>query len=123
MANTPTGPVTRSRAKAMQDKVNPLLSLHQFDLSMDGLLPQADVLCVLRYEPDVDLSTGQGVKGGEGPDDGDREDDEQVATGEVPGNSSTTGRDAVLPATRYYRPTSGQLPGFASVRGPAVTRK
>ena len=58
---------------------------------------QADVLCVLRYEPGVDLSTGQGVKGGEGPEDGDQEDGEQVATGEVPGKFGTTGR-AVLPA-------------------------
>ena len=105
MTDTPTGPMTRSRAKPMQDKVNSLLSLHQFDLSMDGLLPQADVLCVLRYEPDVDLSTGQGIKGGEGPEDGDRDDGEQAATGEVPGKSSTTGRGAVLPAN--YRPTAG----------------
>ena len=58
----------------------------------------------LRYEPDVDLSTGQGVKGGEGPEDGDREGDEQVATGEVPGNSGTTGHP-VLPAN--FRPTAG----------------
>ena len=42
----------------MQDKLNSLLSLRQFDLSMDGLLPKEDVLCVLRYDPDIDLSTG-----------------------------------------------------------------
>ena len=74
---------------------------------MDGLLPQADVLCVLRYEPDVDPSTGQGVKGGEGPKDGDREDGEQDATSEFPGKSGTTGLGAGLPAGRYYRPTTG----------------
>ena len=103
MTDTHTGPMTRSRAKAMQDKVNSLLSLHQVDLSMDGLLPQADVLCVLRYKPDVDPSTGQGVKGGEAPEDGDREDGEQAATGEVPGKSGTTGR-AVLPANSRNSP-------------------
>ena len=62
MTDTPTGPMTRSRAKAMQDKVNSLLSLHQFNLSMDGLLPQADTLCILRYEPnEKDLEDEGGV--------------------------------------------------------------
>ena len=84
MTDMPTGPMTRSRAKAMQDK---------------------------------------GVKGGEGPEDGDREDGEQVATGEVPGKSGTTGCGAVLPAGRYYRPTTGQLLEMLPVRGPTVTRK
>ena len=86
---------------------------------MDGLLPKADVLCVLRYEPDVDLSTGQGVRG---------ERDlktviEKMMNKSQPEKSQET---PVLPAaTRYYRPpgTTGQLPEFASVRGPAVTRK
>ena len=69
MTDTPTGPMTRSRAKAMQDKVNSLLSLHQFNLSMDGLLPQADTLCILRYEPDEkDLED----EGGVGQDDEDQ---------------------------------------------------
>ena len=40
MTDTPTGPMTRSRAKDIQHKVNSLLSHYQFDLSMDGLLPQ-----------------------------------------------------------------------------------
>ena len=64
MTDTPTGPMTRSRAKAMQDKVNSLLSLHQFNLSMDGLLPQADMLCVLSYEPNVDPSVDKEAKEG-----------------------------------------------------------
>ena len=50
MTDTPKGPMIRSRAKAIQDKVNSLLSLHQFNLAIDGLLPPADTLCILRYE-------------------------------------------------------------------------
>ena len=50
----------------MQDKVNSLLSLHQFNLSMDGLLPQTDTLCILRYEPDEkDLEHEGGVGQGD----------------------------------------------------------
>ena len=71
MTDMPMGPMTRSRAKAMQDKVNSLLSLHQLNLSMDGLLPQADMLCVLRYESNVDPSVDKEAKEGGGPGDGD----------------------------------------------------
>ena len=56
MTDTPKGPMTWSRAKAIQDKMNSLLSLTQFNLSMDGSLPQADVLCILRYEPYIDTN-------------------------------------------------------------------
>ena len=83
---------------------------------MDGLLPQADVLCVLRYEPDVDLSTGQGFKG--------ERDLKMVKVNKSQPEKSQ--ENPVLPAaTRYYRPgdTTGQLLEFATIRGPAVTRK
>ena len=56
MTDTPTGPMTRSREKAIQAKMNSLLSFQHFDLSMDGLIPQADTLCILSYEPDDDPS-------------------------------------------------------------------
>ena len=62
----PIGPMTRSRSKAIQDKVNSLLSLHQFNLSMDDLLPQADMLRILRYEPDGDFSLDMEGKEGDG---------------------------------------------------------
>ena len=120
MTDMPTGAITRSRAKAMQVKVNSLLSLHQFNLSMDGLLPQADTLCVLRYEPNVNRSVDKEAKeakegGGPGEDDEQAADQEEAqvkkahgekqSREEVPGKSDTTGLGAVLPAN--YRPTSG----------------
>ena len=79
MTDTSTGSMTRLRSKAMQDKVNSLLFLHQFNLSMDDMLPQADMLCVLRYEPNIDPSVDKEAKEGGGPGDGDREDTKRAA--------------------------------------------
>ena len=47
----PSGPMTRSRAKAIHDKVNSFLYMCDFDPTMDGILPHANALCILRYEP------------------------------------------------------------------------
>ena len=46
--------MTRSRAKAIHDKVNSLLSLHTFDVSVNGSLPHGDTLCMLSYEPPME---------------------------------------------------------------------
>ena len=43
--------MTRSRAKAIHDKVNSFLYMSDFDPTMDGMLPHANALCVLRHEP------------------------------------------------------------------------
>ena len=47
----PSGPMTRSRAKAIHDKVNSFLYMCDFDPIVDGMLPHANALCILRYEP------------------------------------------------------------------------
>ncbi|KAK1663838.1 hypothetical protein QYE76_051997 [Lolium multiflorum] len=47
----PRGPMTRARVKALHDKVNSLLTTLDLDTPLDGLLPQADMLCVIMYEP------------------------------------------------------------------------
>jgi hypothetical protein len=41
----------RARAKAIHQEVNSLLSTYTLNTSLDGMLPHADILCVLRYEP------------------------------------------------------------------------
>ena len=49
---TPTdGPLTRARVKLLQAKVNSLLSLCDFDSTLDGMLLHPNTLCILRYEP------------------------------------------------------------------------
>src|SRR5215217_3431671 len=45
----PSGPMTRARAKALHDKVNSLLTTLDLDTPLDGMLPHAETLCVIRY--------------------------------------------------------------------------
>jgi hypothetical protein len=42
--------MTRARVKALHDKVNSLLITLDLGIPLDGLLPHADTLCVIRYE-------------------------------------------------------------------------
>jgi hypothetical protein len=44
-----SGPMTRARAKAIHDKVNSLLTTLDLDTPLDGMLPHAETLCVIRY--------------------------------------------------------------------------
>ena len=46
---TPLGPMTRARAKAIEDKVNSLLSELPLDTHETWLLPQEETLSVIRY--------------------------------------------------------------------------
>src|SRR4051812_36498584 len=48
--SSPSGPMTRARAKLLQAKVNSLLSLCDFDTPLDGLLLHTHTLCIIRYE-------------------------------------------------------------------------
>ncbi|KAK1601954.1 hypothetical protein QYE76_027059 [Lolium multiflorum] len=50
----PSGPMTRARAKAIHDKVNSLLTTLDLGTPLDGMLPHADVLCVIRYKAHQD---------------------------------------------------------------------
>ena len=47
----PSGPLTRARARAMQQKVNSLLSTLDLGTYLDGMLFTSDTLCVIRYIP------------------------------------------------------------------------
>jgi hypothetical protein len=49
--SSPTGPLTRSRAKAIHDKLNSLLSTCDFDTILDRLLLHANTLCTIRCQP------------------------------------------------------------------------
>ena len=46
---TPLGPMTRARAKAIEDKVNSLLSELPLSTYETWLLPHAETLCVIKY--------------------------------------------------------------------------
>lgn len=46
----PSGPMTRSRARALKTEVTSLLSQFHFDDHKTWLLPQTETLCILRYQ-------------------------------------------------------------------------
>ncbi|KAK1665420.1 hypothetical protein QYE76_053579 [Lolium multiflorum] len=46
--------MTRARVKALHDKVNSLLTTLDLGTPLDGMLPHADVLCVIRYKEHQD---------------------------------------------------------------------
>lgn len=50
----PSGAMTRARVKALHDKVNSLLTTLDLGTPLDGLLPHADTLCVIRYKEHQD---------------------------------------------------------------------
>ena len=47
---TPLGPMTRARAKAIEDKVNSLLSELPLSMHETWLLPKSEVLCTIRHQ-------------------------------------------------------------------------
>ena len=49
---TPIGPTTRTRAKAIEDKVNSLLSELPLSMHETWLLPKSELLCMIRYQKD-----------------------------------------------------------------------
>ena len=57
----PSGPMTRARVKALHDKVNSILATLDLDTPLDGMLPHAETLCVIRYKDH------QGYEGEEAP--------------------------------------------------------
>jgi hypothetical protein len=60
----PSGPITRARVKVLHDEVNSFLTILDLGTPLDGMLPHADVLCVIRYkehqDPERTMHHGQG---------------------------------------------------------------
>src|SRR4051812_11868506 len=81
----PSGPMTRSRARALETEVTSLLSQFHFDEHETWLLPQTETLCILRYQG---VSHGDAVEQGES-----KEEDEHQ---ELEGNPAVP-EPAVLP--------------------------
>ena len=77
--------MTRSRAQAIHDKVNSLLTLHTFDVAVNGVLPHGTTLCVLRYEPPKERQDDAGSDQEKGHDavKKDREDGQEDASKKV----------------------------------------
>ena len=70
----PSGPMTRSRARALKTEVTSLLSQFHFDEHETWLLPQTETLCILRYQG---VSHGEARKQGKPEVEDMREDGEE----------------------------------------------
>ena len=71
--------MTRSRANAIHDKMNSFLYMCDLDPTLDGTLPHANALCILRFDPQ-ELLHGRKEAGQE---DGRKEGREEEAPGSV----------------------------------------
>ena len=72
---SPNGQMTRSRVKALHDKVTSLLSMCDLDTPLKGLLLHSDTLCILRNHLDDDPQWSGGDEQEKVQDDG--EDDQE----------------------------------------------
>ena len=99
-STTPIGPITRSRAKAIHDKVNSLLSLYTFDVSVNGSLPHGDTFCILSYEPSMEHQEGTKEDQEDGHDDAleDQVDDQEEDGGKEEERRSQEGRPRARPS-------------------------
>src|SRR3954465_5792772 len=77
----PSGPMTRSRARALETEVTSLLSQFHFDEHETWLLPQTETLCILRYQGD---SHGDAVEQGEPEEEDGRQEAEEKPTATEP---------------------------------------
>ena len=76
--STPLGPMTRGRAKAIEDKLNSLLSELPIPTHETWLLPHSETLCVIRYMEVSQGSTTCKSQDGEDPKhDGQKEELQQ----------------------------------------------
>ena len=97
--------MTRSRAKALQDKVNSFLYMCDFDPTLDGTLPHANALCILRFEPLRRLQESMDVGHEDGQEaDRKKQDEEEASSG------TTAQSDRYYRLDRNYRPTTARLP-------------
>ncbi|XBH84001.1 hypothetical protein VPH35_072282 [Triticum aestivum] len=119
---TPLGPTTRARAKAIEDKVNSLLSELPLYTHETWLLPQAKTLCVIRY-----LEEGHGAaayNGQDGEDTKHKGQEEELPKKLQPSDDRRTSAvrrlklqppdDRSGPDVRRLKPQPAQVPAIAS---------
>ena len=105
---TPNGPMTRSRVKALHEKVTTLLSMCDLDLPLNGLLPHTGTLCILRTHTDDDPQWSQEDDQEKVRDDGEDEQEEIQEDGqeEEEGGEDREGSNPRPPA---YQPAQAGL--------------
>ena len=115
MDTMPNGPMTRSRVKALHEKVTSLLSMCDLDTPLNGLLLHAGTLCILRIHLDDDPQWSREDEQ-EDPQDEGEDDQEKIPKDgrgeEEGGGSRLAGLQAGLgrTPTRSSRPPSRPRP-------------
>ena len=116
--------MTRSRAKAIHDKVNSLLSLHTFDVSVNRSLPHGDTICMLRYEPPMEHQMGakEDQEDGHGDALEGQEEDQEEEGRKGEGKRSQEGRPRARPSSQAgcFGWGSGLGPGLEPGRPPCA---
>ena len=129
---TPLGPMTRARARAIENEVNSLLVELPFDPRETWLLPQSELLCVLRYhisnQGDGTVQDGHQEHGyilpsPEGPE---QPPDHRPGgtTGRLPPNNRSTFCDRAVQGRHYtgctgnYQKTGTAAPTTGTTVGP-----
>ena len=108
----PSGPMTRARVKALHDEVNSLLTTLDLGTPLDGLLPHADVLCVIRYKARQDHGEEETPRSREGEK---QLDMEMIMKPKPTSHEALQGRDGRWPVQDPVRP---DLQPDAPVKGP-----
>ena len=108
--------MTRARVKALHDKVNSLLTTLDLDTPLDGLLPQADMLCVIRYEPrEKNITADPKMDKEEGEEESQLKDAPQGRHCRPPGTGTAGLQTPALPAP----PAEGATKARTGTAGPS----
>ena len=116
---TPLGPITRARAKAIEDKVNSLLSELPLSMHETWLLPMSEVLCMIRHQEGPPEDAHEDVQVPKSTD----EENQRKEPRASPRPRTSVPWSAFLysnPAAEGYRPqTTGQPAPAARTSGPS----
>jgi hypothetical protein len=110
-SSPPRGPITRARAKAIHQEVNSLLTTLDLGTPLDGMLPHADMLCVIIYEEHQDPGEEDTPRSRGGEDQRDVKMDMELDP--ESSEEREEGKMAGRPRTRSNRP-----PDWATRSGP-----
>ncbi|KAK1608392.1 hypothetical protein QYE76_032065 [Lolium multiflorum] len=105
--------MTRARVKALHEKVNSILSTLNLGTTLDGMLPHANVLCVIRYEHREEYVTGGPTPDKEGGEEGLQPEATTQDQHYQPQHPGTAGLDTPAlpaPSDRHCRPAHPALP-------------
>src|SRR4051812_24168492 len=133
----PSGPMTRSRARALETEVTSLLSQFYFDEHETWLLPQTEMLCMIRYqeEPPEDAREDVQVAKSAGEEKQGKKEKEALGPGHPAGSPDirpprtprTSGLQPGNPgyaiqSTRRFAPQPGHPAEAPDIRRPAKPR-